>query len=312
MPHDISVQGSYLTGNIGDRAIGNSIISQLSASGFYVQMFDKNTEHTNAPHRILGGGGVIHDWYGVDHLRTRLKFLSDTGAILGVGVPGLKTKEARDLIRKELSNIGLVTVRDEWSKQRLQPVYDNQIHVTACPALLHQDPEIKETGQTGVNFCPWFYLSPEVMSYYFDYDEDLDLDRAKKIYLKNIRQICREVKKPVFIPFKKKDEEFARKHLDIEILPYEFSVKQTLERVSMVNQMVAMRYHSLVFATICDTPTLAIAYEPKVSSLADRIGIQSYLPHEQFPIKFEPISNRTEVRQAANENFNLLEKHFND
>lgn len=290
-------------------AIGKSIKDQLE-NDKSVKLFGTNVEHSTAPVRILGGGGVIHDWYGTSHLQSRLNFVSENGALIAVGVPGFKTDEGRKIAAEGLSDIDLVTVRDSWSKERLRSVFNGPIHVTACPALLHDDPKVNHSGKTGVNFRPWFYLDADIMNYHFDYEPDLDHDHAKTNYLHNISRICDEVPEPVFIPFHEADEEFAREHLDIEILPFEFSVEQTLERVSSVDQMVAMRYHSLVFSIICNTPTMAIAYEPKVSYLADRAELPSYKPHKEIPIKFEYISNRDEIRESAKENFYLLQDTF--
>lgn len=61
LPHDISVQGSYTTGNIGDRAIGEIILKELTSHGFQTRIFNKGQSRSNANHKILGGGGVIHD-----------------------------------------------------------------------------------------------------------------------------------------------------------------------------------------------------------------------------------------------------------
>jgi polysaccharide pyruvyl transferase WcaK-like protein len=307
LPHDIGIQGSYRTGNIGDRALGRTFSGQLSAMGHRPRTFGMNIEHSRAPVRILGGGGVLHDWYGTDHLRRRLNFISEGGAVIGVGVPGFKTDEGRELVRSGLSDIELVTVRDEWSRDRLAPHYDGDIHATACPTLIRNDPDVPSSGRTGVNFRRWFHLDPAVMSSYFDYDDVTDFDSARERYMANITRICEELDDPVFIPFHEKDETFAHEHLNIEVLPYEFSVKKTLERVSAVDRMVATRYHSLVFSIICETPALAIAYEPKVSSLADRVDVPSYRPHTSIPVEFGSITNRDDIRRTAESNFRLLD-----
>ena len=306
LPHDIGVQGSYHTGNIGDKALGRTFSGQLAAMGYRTRTFGQSIEHSRASVHVLGGGGVLHDWYGTDHLRHRLNFISEGGAAVGVGVPGFETEEGRDLVRSGLSDVELITVRDKWSRDRLASHYDGDIHVTACPTLIRNDPDVSSSGRTGVNFRRWFHLDPAVMSDYFEYDDVADFGRARERYLANITRICEELDDPVFIPFHKRDETFAHEHLDIDVLPYEFSVKKTLERVSAVDRMVATRYHSLVFAVICETPTLAIAYEPKVSSLATRVDVPSYRPHASISVEFDPITNHDEVRRAAEENFRLL------
>lgn len=309
-PHDIGIQGSYWTTNIGDRAIGEILSSILTDMGFRARLFSNKVEYCNAPVRILGGGGVLHDFYGTDHLRRRLNFINDNGVIIGVGVPGIRSDDASSLLEKRLSEIDLISVRDERSRQQLQPFTDTQIHTTACPSLLHENPNSSSSGRTGVNFLSTFSHNSEIMSYYFGYEDDIDIEEAKKKYISNIKYICNNVKNPIYIPFHKNDEKFARKHLNVDVYPYVFSVEKTLKRVSEVDRMVTMRYHSLVFSIICQKPVLVINYNPKVSSLAERIDVSSYRPHEDIPIKFETISNRNKIREAAAKNFDLLQDHF--
>ena len=310
LPHDIGVQGSYQTGNIGDQAIGRTISNQLSAMGKCTRTFGMDIEGSNAPNHILGGGGVLQDWNGTNHLSKRLSFISEGGAAIGIGVPGLRTSRGRELVRNGLSDVGLITVRDDWSRRRLEPYYEGQIQVTACPTLVREDPDESTTGRTGVNFRNWYHLDRNVLVEYFDYDSDLDLVEAREQYLNNIKRLCNQVKDPIYIPFHKRDEVFAHENLDIDIIPYEFSDKKTLRRVSAVERMVCMRYHSLIFAIICNKPVLPIAYEPKVSELADRIDVSSHLPHEHIPTEFERPSHIPELKRSSMENFELLSDYY--
>jgi len=290
-----AVSGAYWTGNIGDRAIAHSFKKEGANRGDKIGLFPSNVGKTNSDMHILGGGGILRDCReaasGNDPktLRTHLNWLSkaDDSAIIGVGVPGFKTREGQELIRSILPNIDLITVRDRWSYDNLRDYYEGNIHVTACPAFMLPDPGLPSQGYTGVNFRPWPNYPSDIMSYHFGFD-NIDVDWAKKEYVDNIKKICSKVINPVFIPFGKEDEHFANDHLNIDVLPYEFSVEKTLNRVSRADKMVTMRYHSLIFSAISNTPILAIAYQPKVSQLASRLGIQSYNPHEEnIPIKFE-------------------------
>ncbi|WP_148415066.1 polysaccharide pyruvyl transferase family protein [Haloferax sp. KTX1] len=307
-PHDIGVHGSYKTGNIGDKALGEIFQSELTEKGYRTHIFDKNVTDSNAKKMILGGGGVIHDFYGTEHLKKRLDYISKDGCIIGVGVPGLRSEEARDLIDAILPKVRLITVRDQRSKDILERFCDAEIIKTACPAFLYQEPKCEIDDRTGVNFRPWYNRSREDMSYYFDYDKDLDVDAAKIQYINNAKRICNSVENPIFIPFHKDDEDFARRHLDIETYPYVNSVSETLDRVSKVNKMVTMRYHSLIFAAVCQKPVLPIAYAPKVSSLCDRMNIESYTPHGKIPIRFSSIEKVDDLKEQAGYNFKLLLK----
>jgi polysaccharide pyruvyl transferase WcaK-like protein len=313
VPHDVGVQGSYRTGNIGDRALGEIFTKTLEHDGYKAYLFDKNVEYSNTPNRILGGGGVLHDWYGTDHLRKRLNYVSggDRSFIIGVGAPGFHSSESQALICDTLPDIDLITVRDQRAKDNIQEVCDVDVTVTACPVFLYDDPNVEVSNKTGVNFRPYFDekddMSDEVLRDYFGYE---DLDGATERYISNAQYICEQVRNPIFIPFHSRDEEFARRHLDIPIFDHKFSVEATLNRVSRVERMVTTRYHSLIFAAICRKPVLPLAYEPKVEAIADRLDVPAYKPHKEIPFDFTPVSNVDSVQSAAQENIELLYKQF--
>lgn len=308
VPHDAGVQGSYETGNIGDRALGEQFKLQFEQRGYQTSLFARQTTSSNTPTRILGGGGVLHDWYGTDHLEKRLKYVNDgeTNLILGVGAPGFQSERAQSLASKVLPEMDVITVRDEWSKSNIEAVCDANVTVTACPVFLYKDPDVESIGRTGVNFRPYFEekddISDRALREYFGYD---DIEGATEAYIDNARWICQQIEDPVFIPFTPKDEKFAREHLNIPVYDYEFSVQQTLERVSGVERMVATRYHSLIFAAICGKPVLPIAYEPKVEQVAERLDAPYYKPHKQVEVDFARVSNVEQLRTTAQENFEL-------
>jgi len=75
--------------------------------------------------------------------------------------------------------------------------------------------------------------------------------------------------------------------------------------------MVCTRYHSLVFASICKTLVLPIAYAPKVTSLASRLNLSAYMPNEDIPVQFQQPENVTVMEEQALRNFDLLESVLN-
>lgn len=316
VPHDVGIHGSYDTGNVGDRALGDVFESRIGGWGYRTRTFPRTTEYSNARYTILGGGGVLHDWYGTEHLETRLDYASsgERGFIIGVGVPGFHSDEARQLVRNTVPQMDLITVRDEWSKRNLRAVADVDCTVTACPAFCYSDPESPNNGRTGVNFRPFFRetdITEEILQTYFEYDE-FRISEAQRQYVKNAQSVCDRLRRPIFIPFHERDAQFARNYLDIEIAGDTVSVRETLRKVSRVDRMVTTRYHSLIFAAVCRTDVLAVAYEPKVSELADRLGVPSYLPHESIPVDFSPVSNVDTLENEAQANFDFLRTHMSE
>lgn len=316
LPHDVGVQGSYNTGNIGDKALGKIFKTRLETDGYSVRLFPDTVSKSNSNYQILGGGGVLHDWYGADHLRKRLNYVSDGGFIIGVGVPGFRSKEAKQLASRKIPNTSLITVRDRQSKKRINEVCNADVTVTADPAFLYEDPGATSKYKTGVNFRPWFKystdefpwseLDEETLCWHFDFSECIDRERAFKSYIKNAQQICEAVSDPVFIPFHKMDQQFAENHLDVTILEYTPSVKETLYRISSVEKMVASRYHSLVFAAITKTPVYALTYAPKVRELSNRLEIPHSDPNNVSGFSFGHPRNIENIKKDAEKNFEML------
>jgi hypothetical protein len=322
LPHDVAIRGSYRTGNVGNRAVGEILRHRLSAGGNRVKLFTSGTERPRAPVRMIGGGGGFHDRWGPDRIRSRLEFVSNCrGAIVATGVPGIRTEEGRQLVDEQLPEVDIVTIRSRPDLEKLAPNEECNAHVTACPTLLYADPEVEPNGRTGVNFLPWFFDKSENEQYdtyfgdsqhladYFGYDPDIVPENAKEAYILNARRICDRVSDPIFIPFAEDDERFAREYLDVEIQPYTFSVAETFRRISAVDRMVCTRFHCLVFAAVCRKPILALAYAPKVTSLADRLNISSFKLHHDIPVQFESVSGLDALRRSAMENFELLDEH---
>lgn len=313
IPHKVGIQGSYQSKNIGDRALGSVFKRELKIRGHHCKIFPSYISDSNSKFNILGGGGVLHDYYA-GNLESRLEYISDGGLIIGVGVPGFQSDDAKELASKILPTATLITVRDKESKRRIKDVCDVPVTVTADPAFVYDKPKSEEKDmkyQTEINFRPWFQLSSlesDTLSYYFDYPKNLNISSAKEKYIHNAQKIVEEVEDPVFIPFHKTDENFARENLEIDVLSYTSSIKRTLNRVNSVDKMVATRFHSLIFATICRKPVYAISYAPKVRDLANRMDIRHSRPQNNPNLEFSYGQNIEQIEAEAERNFSLIEE----
>lgn len=310
--HDVGVYGSYTTGNVGDLAIGRSIKRVLDVEDINAKLYSNRIPRPNLEYTILGGGGVIHD-SPPSVLRRRLNFLNENPILLGVGVTQIKEPESEELLSEVLDKSPLITTRDERSKEILQTYTSSDVLATACPALSLSEPDTSEEHRTGVNFRPGFFKN-KYRDFYSSRtgEEEFDFEAFEEAYVKNASRIINQVKDPVFIPFTIDDERFAREYLDVDVLEYRFSVAKTLERVSQVEQMVCTRYHSLVFSIICNKPTMALTYAPKVDQLASRAGVPHCLPNSSdLTLDFAKPPDRTAIIEDAVRNFDLLLDELN-
>ncbi|MDG5821295.1 polysaccharide pyruvyl transferase family protein [Natronococcus sp. A-GB7] len=314
LPHEVGVQGSYSTGNIGDLAIGTAIRAWLNDEDITSRLYTKRMCSTSASTTILGGGGVIHDSPPSD-LERRLSFLNENSVFLGVGANPISNEKSQQLLSEALDKANLITTRDQRSTDVLQRYTDSEVITTACPALTLQRPDAEIKYKTGINFRPGFFREK-----YAEYHKDrLNLNESSSItlgeldeeYIKICQETIDQVADPVFIPFTIEDERFAREHLDIDVKRYEYSASKALKDVAEVKKMICTRYHSLVFSIICNIPSVAIAYAPKVEELAERAEIEYCYPSQDSgTLDFKQPSGRGEIIDRSKENFRLLRKEI--
>ena len=160
----VVIHGSYNTGNVGDKAIGESIKKNIEQifhlKSETVGYYHSNQKFKNINYYIIGGGGIIHD-FTKNNLAKRLTPFGSASKniVLGVGVPGIKTTNGKKLIKK-LESADLITVRDEYSKNILSKHINKKIYVTACPAFLLEPTNAKEPSndrkKCGISLRDWF------------------------------------------------------------------------------------------------------------------------------------------------------------
>ena len=109
LPHEYSVCGSYSTGNLGDKAIGEAIQAGLRKAGHTCRLYSHRSDNPRGEYRILGGGGVLHD-YQPKILERRLAYVRDGGAAIGVGALTISNEKYRTRIGEALDSAALVTV----------------------------------------------------------------------------------------------------------------------------------------------------------------------------------------------------------
>lgn len=323
---DVVVHGNYLTGNVGDLSIGQVIQRKLIVD-FRVSchlngclLLDQDFSHYDL--HIVGGGEVIHDlWGGAHNLEARVNPIGSArwSAVLGVGVAGIKSEKGKKLIKK-LDRCEFISVRDEGSKEILQPFISKEIEVTACPSFLMALQKDKracmykpksDNGIIGVNLRNWFF--PSLPREYVR--KDVDFPRQRKRYIKYVRSMLTRLEKEfklVFIPFCNTDFYFAKDELhgiNMKVLLPQ-SPQKTLETINGFDKMICMRYHSLIFAILTEVPMFLIDYERKTNELANKIKqLNSVLVEDlnravTFDVKTSELKRiKAEMRCRAQRNF---------
>lgn len=304
--HEIGIFGSYATGNIGDLAIGKALRDELRSEGYDVEIFSRKID-ANCSVRMLGGGDQIHDM-SEEKLKMDLGPLREGSMIIGIGAHEILDKELQKWAGEKLNSLSLITARDERSRRIIQRYTDTEVIKTSCPAFLHNVPNPRtRESYTGVSFKPW---NPDYTqdgnTRWEKVDTSIHPNESRNRYHLSIRSIIKSVKNPVMIPFHHFDREFSRKFEEMETFSYNYDVEETLARVAGADQMVCTRYHSLVFSILCNIPSIAIAYAPKVAQLAERANIPYYMPYEEVDLNFQLPSNRESIIDDASKNIELI------
>lgn len=289
---DVLVHGSYFTGNVGDRAIGLVIRRKLRSAGIKAVLVSRFfTTPSPCSILIIGGGGVIHNNYRSNlRLRTEPANRSCAALYFAVGAPGFDDLTGWDRSQlRVLNRAHRVSVRDEESRKILSPFVEGDIYVEADPAWLFGRDCYGESGgdvRSGAIRLIYNTLSSCMLSASSKWGkhpgrEKVGVALAGKFDLRNLEAVKNELHRLsqdaelFFIPFSPKDLRFHRKHLtgvDMYCFPAA-GPGDTYDRVCSMDRIVAMRYHSLIFAALAGKPVSVLAYARKVWTLAEELKV---------------------------------------
>lgn len=259
---------------------------------------------------IVGGGGIIHDWYGASLILKNLekgilaKVLGRKTALYGVGVGPLRKSTSKYLTRLLINFFDIILVRDEESHKLLKSIgVKKYIFVTADPALvLKRAPEhriqeiLKAHGisqdKPTVIFClrSWFHYK----------EDDLNLKRKNESFITKIVELCDYVSNelnsnPILLAFQPmKDSPLYGKIIkrmtgeNRPILIDDIISPSELKGIiSNADLLIGMRLHSLIFAASESVPFIALAYDDKINNFVGRIS--NDIP--VYDIQFMEVSN---------------------
>jgi N-acetylglucosaminyldiphosphoundecaprenol N-acetyl-beta-D-mannosaminyltransferase len=299
--------GYYGSGNIGDEAILQALLSEIRKVYPYgITVLSENPHETsmscnvNSVHKysvfkilkelktsdafILGGGGILQDstsarsflYYVI--LILLAKCFKKKVVLLGQGIGPVRNKF---LLKRAFKNIDLVTVRDEKSLKELTRIgaKPQKLVLTADLSFLLGSPN-KEKGKKlldidGVKKCRprliGVSLRPPVKG-------KESISKYKAIAAACDHLIKEKDSQVVFLIFKYPDDiDVTNKVMSYMKYPAHVLLRrctpsEMLDIISGIDGLIGMRLHSLIFSAIAKVKSLGLSYDPKVESFQRIVG----------------------------------------
>lgn len=297
----IVLSGYYGFDNVGDEAILFAIIQSLKKyhPDVNLTVLSNNPEKTALTYQvdavnrwninevrkalkysdclISGGGSLLQDETGMKSISYYsgvmkiAQFLKVPVFIYAQGMGPVKRHINRKIMKHVLQASEIITVRDKHSKKFLE-----SIGVTKSIQLV-PDPVM---GIDASNFSSGLAKPTDpnkrVISVSIrNWAEDLS-------YLKKVAealdQLADNGHEILMVPMHGKyDHETSANVASmmnnaVEIFPHDSSIEEKMAAVKESDVLLGMRLHALIFASVGNTPFVALSYDPKIDSFAEIVG----------------------------------------
>lgn len=339
---EIIIHGFYGHGNLGDDLILLSIFSEINRiPGISIKVFCTNPKEINKLYSIeginsaivyfnvfqivrqikallkcdlfiLGGGGLLKD-YGKSSKSLKKWFywlriaqiLRKKTVLLAVGVENIRYSKSKEILKKYLKKVDLITVRDEDSENILRKLgINNNIKVISDPSILLTNQEINSKKE--LSKPPKIIIS---VRHWYDegkYIKDLNLnENFLKVLSKVVDYLIEKYNAKIyFIPMRiipYDDDRKVAKDIVLESKYKDFvtrytsslGVNELLDLLSDCDLVIGMRLHSLIIASSLGIPIIALEYMPKIKGFMKSIKQLEYC-HDLNTISFENLRDSIE------------------
>lgn len=305
----ILMSGYYGFDNSGDDAILKAIIKDIkeSNSNIDIVVLSNNPEKTNkmydvkAVNRfkfkevfksiketsllISGGGSLLQDVTSTRSLfyylaiMTLAKIFKKPVMVYANGIGPINKNINRFLTKLILNKVDLITLRDEDSRQYLEgmKVKNKNIVVTADPVFTlepvsnHRVMEILENENIPLNER---YIGFSIRKW--KDDENLIDIVSKTIDFIISKYNTKVILIPMHYP---EDLDISLnilgrvKNKDCFVLKDKYTVEEIMGIIKMLDLIVAMRLHSLIYAATQEVPIVGLSYDPKVEGILNSLGM---------------------------------------
>lgn len=310
----IGISGSYGGANLGDEAILASIVSALRGllPALHVTVFSLNPADTLLRHDIdhairtpglsrnelleevsqfdlliLGGGGILFDFWVREHLREAL-LAQEAGVpvmVYAVGAGPLEDPANQEAVRRCLEDARIVTVRDMTAARILEKIgATREIEVTADAAMLFEPEELSDEiwrveGLEGEDrIIGMSVREPGPAAPNIDIEHYHVQLASAADYL-----VDRLGAKIVFVPMEPKLHDVQQSHAVIArmyrateavVIRSSLTSGQVLSLMGRLQFAVGMRLHFLIFASLQGVPFVPLPYASKVSGFIEQLEMR--------------------------------------
>jgi len=256
---------------------------------------------------IMGGGGLFSDekfralWIWTVQAFFPA-FLNKPIVCIGQSVGPLKTWLGRFFAKRFFRKCKMISVRDSASAKLLKELGFTSVEALADPAfsLSVQAKDFSEREKFIVlSIRPWLpkelHDQHEVLAHFIDWVHEKYGFKTKLV---------------PFQIFQDNDSEELKKILSYlqypqsaELTEFSPDYQKTLELISRAQAVVGMRLHSLIFATLSETPFLALSYSQKIDGLINDLDLSDLLLSwknlqlSELQKKFEVLMNQQKTLQ---------------
>lgn len=294
----IVLSGYYGFDNVGDEAILFAIIQSLKEyhPGVNLTVLSNNPEKTAASYKvdavnrwninevrkalkesdclISGGGSLLQDETGMKSISYYsgvmkiAQFLKKPVFIYAQGMGPVKSKINRQIMKHVLQRSEMITVRDKHSKSFLQSIgVSKPIQLVPDP-VMGIDASGFSSGLTTGTDSNKRVISVSIRNW----TEDLSYLNKVAAGLDQLADNGYEI---LMVPMHGKYDHDTSKNVagmmtnKVEIFPYDSSIEEKMAAVKESDVLLGMRLHALIFASVGNTPFVALSYDPKIDSFAE-------------------------------------------
>ncbi len=257
--------------------------SLLKNRGRYLELFRLADAH------LLTGGTPFYDYGHLSRIiHLGLPALSKRQVFcFGVGSKPISTLKGREITRVLLRNTAIISTRDVYSKQILQPLTGQMVKpitVTGDSALM-LSPVKSKTNLGRVLFCPRRLTENHKILYHQELDKTT-INRIRHMQAVAADRLMDEGYSVFFLPFHciapDDDREEIRviknlMHNEADVLPRPDTLSDAMGLIGGSALLVGLRLHSLILAALQGVPFTSIDYDVKIRGFMEHMNASQFL-----------------------------------